>query len=172
MEVHNLKFCPFRPDADPIKGGASNATACLSGRRFILGSGRGDHVRGVRIVDSAHANGSAAADSPVSGPHESSSDDQPKIRIGPLYQAVIPRVSAYYKLYGTVTLDGIVVPMPLTEAQILETERDREREFITKYPARNRIDKPRERPPPVPVPPPATTSKGRTVKPVEHFKPY
>ena len=111
MEVHNLNFCPFRPDADPIKGGAS------------------------------------------------------KIRIGPEWQAVIPQVSVCYKL------DGIVVPMPLTETQILETERDREKTFITKYPARNRIDGPSVKPPPVPVPPPVTTKVGRTVKPVEHFKP-
>lgn len=170
MEVHNLKFCAYRLDAGPIQGGVSNATAYISGRRFILGNGRGDHVRGVRIIDSTHTNGSAAVDRPVSDPVESSDDGRPKIRIGPEYQAAIPRVSAYYKLYGTVTLDGIVVPMPLTEAQI-ETERDREIKFITDYPARNRIDKPRKRPPPVPVPVPATTKIGRTVNPVKHFKP-
>ncbi len=111
MEVHNLNFCPFRPDADPIKGGAS------------------------------------------------------KIWIGPEWQVVIPQVSVCY------TLDGVVVPMPLTETQI-QTERDRELGFINDYPARNRIDKPKEKPPPVPVPPPVTTKTGRTVKPVNHFRPY
>jgi hypothetical protein len=112
-------------------------------------------VGGVRIIDSAHANGSVAV---------------PKIRIGPEYQAVIPQVSAYYELDDTVTIDGIVVPMPLTETQI-QTERDRELGFINDYPTRNRIDKPREKPPPVPVPPPVTTKTGRTVKRVNHFKP-
>ena len=227
MEVHNLKFCPFRPDAGPIKGGASNATTYVRGRRFVLGNGCGDHVRGVRIIDSAHANGSAAVDRPVSdsdsdessvddgcGDHvcgeriidsahangsaavdrpvsdsdESSvDDDRPKIRIGPEYQAAIPSVLRYYTTFdGTATLDGIVVPMPLTEMES-RTEEERETQIAARHPERCRPDSPspptrnRRRssagaragavPAPVPVAVSVTTKKGRTVKPVEHFKP-
>ena len=142
--------------------------------------------------DAGHpANVSADVDSPVSDAVVSSRNGgRPKIRVGPQYQVVVPSSPQGFTIQNRddiVTLDGIVVPMPLTEMEI-KTQIQREKEIATRHQEQRRLDSPSpERKPakkrprsgagaaatavPVPVPMPVTTKKGRTVNPVKHFKP-
>ena len=136
----------------------------------------------------------AAVVNPVPEPDESSHDDnESNIPIGPDHQVVIPCLQKFLRIQNIdniLTVDGIVTPMPLTDIQRM-TEIQREIQIATTHPERCRPDSPsperkpaRKRPRSgagagaaavavvVPVAAPVTTTSGRTVKPVEYFKPY